>query len=70
MIRDETLPPCLSRFFANNGISTACLIRAAIIEGVASAIVLGRHKRAPTVDEVIRLLKDPVGECDCQLKSA
>src|SRR5688572_26146481 len=29
-------------------------------EGVPDAIVLGRHKRAPTVDEIIRLLKDPV----------
>ena len=28
-------------------------------EGVPDAIVLGRHKRAPTVDEIIRLLKDP-----------
>ena len=29
-------------------------------EGLQGAIVLGRPKRAPTVDEVIRLLKDPV----------
>jgi hydroxymethylpyrimidine pyrophosphatase-like HAD family hydrolase len=29
-------------------------------EGAPDAIVLGRHKRAPTVDEIIRLLKDPV----------
>jgi HAD superfamily hydrolase (TIGR01484 family) len=29
-------------------------------EGLQGAIVLGRHKRAPTVDEIIRLLKDPV----------
>ena len=28
-------------------------------EGVPDAIGLGRHKRAPTVDEVIRLVKDP-----------
>ncbi|HYQ97877.1 MAG TPA: HAD hydrolase family protein, partial [Candidatus Nitrosocosmicus sp.] len=28
-------------------------------EGVPDAIGLGRHKRAPTVDEIIRLLKDP-----------
>jgi hydroxymethylpyrimidine pyrophosphatase-like HAD family hydrolase len=28
-------------------------------EGAPDAIVLGRHKRAPTVDETIRLLKDP-----------
>jgi hydroxymethylpyrimidine pyrophosphatase-like HAD family hydrolase len=29
-------------------------------EGASDAIVLGHHKRAPTVDEIIRLLKDPV----------
>ncbi|HET7393935.1 MAG TPA: HAD family hydrolase [Candidatus Binatia bacterium] len=29
-------------------------------EGAPDTIVLGRHKRAPTVDEIIRLLKDPV----------
>jgi hydroxymethylpyrimidine pyrophosphatase-like HAD family hydrolase len=28
-------------------------------EGVPDAIGLGRHKRAPTVDEIIRLVKDP-----------
>jgi HAD superfamily hydrolase (TIGR01484 family) len=29
------------------------------VERAPHAIVLGRHKRAPTVDEIIRLLKDP-----------
>ena len=29
-------------------------------QGTSDAIVLGRHKRAPAVDEIIRLLKDPV----------
>jgi hydroxymethylpyrimidine pyrophosphatase-like HAD family hydrolase len=30
-----------------------------VFEGVPDAIGLGHHKRAPTVDEIIRLLKDP-----------
>lgn len=29
-------------------------------EGISDAIVLGRHKRPPGVDEIIRILKDPV----------
>ena len=37
-----------------------CLLDpAGAFQGAPHAIVLGRHKRAPTVDEIIRLLKDP-----------